>query len=134
MTSKLILIIDDDSDDRSFFIDALKEFDSNIETLEAENGQDAINKLKSLSNLPHYIFLDLNMPIMNGTEFLTHLNTDPNLNNIPVVIHTTSVSPEDMKLTSELGAKYYLPKTSELSKLPSKIKFAINMIDSMAVK
>lgn len=134
MTSKLILIIDDDSDDRSFFVDALKELNNTYIAMEAEHGQDAIIKLQNLSKLPDYIFLDLNMPIMNGSEFLSYLNADVLLNTIPVIIHTTSVSPEDMKITSELGAKYYLPKTSDLSKLPSKIQFAINMTDAMTVK
>lgn len=129
MNVKVVMIVDDDADDRMFFQESLKELNASVACLEAENGAQALSLLKETITLPQYIFLDLNMPIMNGIEFLHAISSDPALKQIPVIVYTTSVSPDDMKITSELGARYYLPKTAEISKLPAKLQFAITMVD-----
>lgn len=132
MEFKLIMIVDDDVDDRFFLETAIHKINDNISCLHAINGEDGIKQLKALTILPKFIFLDLNMPVMNGKEFLSLLKSDENLKHIPVIIYTTSVSSEDMKFTSELGAAYYLPKTADLEKLPAKVSFAIDMINRLA--
>lgn len=128
------MIVDDDVDDRSFFRDAIRTINPLYKSMEAEHGEDALLQLKNRTQLPDYIFLDLNMPVMNGIEFLSQLSKEPLLKDIPVIVYTTSVSPSDMNATKDLGAKYYLPKSADLSKLPSKILFAIDMVDATAVK
>jgi CheY-like chemotaxis protein len=132
MELKVVMIVDDDTDDRLFFREAVQELNASVTCLEATDGTNALKTLKQQEVLPQYIFLDLNMPIMNGIEFLRTISVDPVLKSIPVIVYTTSVSPDDMKITSELGARYYLPKTAELSKLPTKLQFAINMVDKVA--
>lgn len=133
MELNLVMIIDDDADDRFFLETAIQKINNNINVLQAKNGEEAIAQLKGLKVYPEFIFLDLNMPVMNGVEFLKLLKSDENLKHIPIVIYTTSVSPEDMKVTSELGAAYFLPKTADLGKLPSKVLFAIDMINRLAI-
>ena len=133
MELKRIMIIDDDEDDRLFFQDAVKKIDPSAQCIEAENGAVGLSALKEMHTLPQYIFLDLNMPVMNGVSFLKEITRNNNLKNIPVIVYTTSVSPDDMKITSELGARYYLPKTADLKKLPTKIAFAITMVNSLTV-
>ncbi|MES2516419.1 MAG: response regulator, partial [Bacteroidota bacterium] len=128
MELQLIMIVDDDKDDRFFFEEALKKINPEMTCIHAMHGEDALEKLKPLTVLPQFIFLDLNMPVMNGVGFLEQLNAHPAFRQIPVIVYTTSVSEYDMKITRELGAKYYLPKTAEIEKLPAKITFAIDMI------
>jgi CheY-like chemotaxis protein len=131
MELKVVMIVDDDADDRLFFKEAVQELNASVTCLEATDGAQALKTLKQQQALPQYLFLDLNMPIMNGIEFLRNISIDPVLKCIPIIVYTTSVSPDDMKVTSELGARYYLPKTAEISKLPAKLQFAINMVDKV---
>jgi CheY-like chemotaxis protein len=113
---KNILLVDDDSDDQFFFSDALKEVDRNIRIYTADNGADALNKIK-VPPPPDLIFLDLNMPVMNGFEFIAEIRKVDKLKNIPVVIYTTSSNNHDMEAAFKLGAKQYLIKPTEFSKL-----------------
>lgn len=69
-----------------------------LNILEAENGELALNLLYSIkkdSDLPDFILLDLNMPVMNGKEFLAIIRKDKRLCHIPVTIHTTSTNAVD---------------------------------------
>jgi len=65
-----IFLIDDDEDDLFFFKDALELIYPTLRCDTATNGKTAIDKLKVSSSLPDLIFLDLNMPVMDGFEFL----------------------------------------------------------------
>ena len=68
-TKLKIILVDDDEDDRLFFADALQGLQMDTELLEFKNGKDCIQYLESSSDeLPNLIFLDLNMPVMNGFE------------------------------------------------------------------
>src|SRR6185369_504496 len=90
-----VLLVDDDDDDQVMFLDALGEISNDVECITMNNGVEAIKSLKILRPLPSIIFLDLNMPLMNGFECLKHLKKDEQYKKIPVVIFTTSNSPED---------------------------------------
>src|ERR1051325_9789359 len=87
---KIICLVDDDADDRFFFQTAVKKIDGSYECITAQNGEDTLAKLRTATRLPDYIFLDLNMPFMNGKECLMELKKDERLKNIPVIIYTTS--------------------------------------------
>jgi CheY-like chemotaxis protein len=128
MTSiKNILLIDDDADDQLLFTDALREIDSGIGCLIANNGKDALEQLKNFSNLPDILFLDLNMPFLNGYELLKHLKTETRLSEIPVVIFTTSNDRKDAELAQQLGAHFFLSKPNEFSKLRMKLAYILSM-------
>ncbi|MEO8147792.1 MAG: response regulator [Bacteroidia bacterium] len=118
---KIIMIIDDDSDDRFFFIEAVREIDASIECREAQQGVEALEQLRNSDSLPDFIFLDLNMHLMDGWQCLAELKKDECLKNIPVIIYTTSNFKEDMDLTIKQGAVYYLVKPSDISNLPGEI-------------
>ena len=62
----------------------------------AKNGLEALQKLKEDEQLPNLIVLDLNMPVMNGWEFLDTVQQLPHLKAIPVIIISSSVDPEDI--------------------------------------
>ena len=101
-TRKIIMIVDDDPDDRAFFCEALSEVDASIECICLKGGEEAIEHLEESSNeFPDFIFLDLNMPRMDGKQCLKQLKSNSNLSSIPVVIYTTSKSKEDIEETKD---------------------------------
>ena len=107
----LLLLIDDDSDDQHVFAEALSEIDDSINLFTASNGLEALEALRqTTSRLPDLIFLDLNMPKMNGKQFLKEIKSEPNLQDIPVVIYTTSSANADKEETLDLGAISFIVK------------------------
>ena len=121
LINKNIFLIDDDEDDQLFFKEALRDIDPGINCLISNNGKDALKTLKQASVLPDLIFLDLNMPIMNGFECLRSLKNEIGLSIIPVVIFTTSNDPRDVQLTHQNGADVFLSKPNDFSLLKLKL-------------
>jgi CheY-like chemotaxis protein len=112
---KYVLIIDDDEDDRDLFSVALQAVDPSSVCVQSTNGQEALKFLrKNLKNLPDFIFLDLNMPRVNGKQCVSELKRDDQLKHIPVVIYTTSKLVEDKDEMARLGAIDFITKPSRL--------------------
>jgi len=120
---KLFLVIDDDSDDREFFQEALSEIDETAQCVHAEDGVDGLHKLRGMDETPDFIFLDLNMPRMDGWQCLTEIKKDDKLKDIPVIIFSTSSSQRDKDSTYSLGASYFLTKPTDYKKLCTAISF-----------
>ncbi|HEX8577788.1 MAG TPA: response regulator [Flavobacterium sp.] len=116
MKYNYILQIDDDAEDCDFFSEALQSV-SNATYLAIHNAKDALIKLEKKVVIPDIIFLDLNMPKMNGTEFLIELKKREFLKHIPVIIFSTSPVTEMMFQTKDLGACDYITKPSDYSTL-----------------
>jgi CheY-like chemotaxis protein len=117
MQNTLCLLIDDDSDDREIFIEALKDIGKPFDCITAENGLEALNILKNTDRLPDFIFLDLNMPIMSGKQCLQEIKKIPAFNTIPVIIYTTSAYSNDIEETKRLGAAHFVSKPSSIAAL-----------------
>jgi CheY-like chemotaxis protein len=117
-----IFLIDDDEDDQLFFIDALESIDPLLQCDTAGNGKVALEKLLSSDPLPDIIFLDLNMPVMNGFEFLMHIKNEMLVNKIPVGIFTTSNIIDDIKKSKKLGAKFFFTKPNDFQVLCTKLQ------------
>lgn len=111
MTS-VVLYVEDDEEDVLIFKELLNDIDPSIKYLHAKNGKEALALLDNLVIQPDYIFLDINMPIMDGQGFLTEMKKDSRFQSIPVVMYTTSTRPDDKKLFTGLGAKEYIVKPS----------------------
>ena len=122
MKTHKILLVDDDADDQFFFMDAISNIDSSLHCEVANNGIEAIDHLKTIPPPPSVIFLDLNMPMMNGYECLEKIKQLPEFKEIPVVIFTTSSNPKDKEITKKLGAKIFLTKTSDFRQLQIQLK------------
>jgi CheY-like chemotaxis protein len=124
-----LLIVDDDEDDRDLFCDAVSVVDPDISCIMARNGEEALNALKS-DHLPRpdLIFLDLNMPRVNGVQCLREIKKHPVLHRIPVVIYTTSKLKEDKEITRKLGAIHFITKPSSLRELCDEIEVAISKV------
>jgi len=121
MITGKILLIDDDDDDQLIFKDALKEIHFICDCLIANNGLEALAILASETENPAIIFLDLNMPLMNGVEFLIHIKKEKAFADIPVVIFSTSNNPTDKAQMLRLGAKLFITKTSNFKLLIDKL-------------
>lgn len=91
-----ILLIEDDTIEIMKFNRVLKTIESNHKIIEANNGEEALEILKEKENTPDIIILDLNMPRINGIEFLGILKQDPVLKYIPAIILTTSNNHTDI--------------------------------------
>lgn len=105
-----ILLIDDDEDDREIFVEVVSDLDGSAVLTTAINGADGFAKIAATDQLPNIIFLDLNMPVMNGTEFLRKIKAEEKLRNIPVVILTTSSDEWVVREARALGAGAVISK------------------------
>ena len=114
---KTIFIIDDDIDDQEILITAIQELDETITCVTALNGKEGLAKLKSKEVAPALIFLDLNMPAMNGFQFLEHVKENDELREIPVVVFSTSSNSSDVQQTRRLGAIDFFTKPTSFLKL-----------------
>jgi CheY-like chemotaxis protein len=112
-----ILLIDDDEDDQFIFLAAIKEAAPGYACRVSNNGPEGLCALTSNSSKPDFIFLDLNMPLMNGFEFLVILMNDVKLSGIPVIIFSTSDNPADKKRARDLGALKFITKTANIQLL-----------------
>ena len=125
-TPKIIMIVDDDADNIEFFCDALSEIDPAIKCISARGGEEALTLLKNNPRqVPDFIFLDINMPKMDGMQCLESFKSDMNLSSIPIIMYTTSKSQEDIASTKKLGATYFLTKPSKFSELKEAIQYIL---------
>ena len=107
----LIALADDDHEDRALFELAINQIDIETDLKLFKNGLELIQYLRRPETiLPNIIFLDLNMPSMNGFECLKELKRDPGLQGITVVIYSTSSSEKDINETFLNGANIYVNK------------------------
>lgn len=112
-----IFHIDDDQDDIDFFVAAIEYLSDGVSCFSFTNASKALQKLVSGELIPDVIFLDLNMPIINGQEFLATLKSTAGLQDIPVIIlSTASDSLIAYKLKAE-GASGFLTKPTSIKEL-----------------
>lgn len=110
MKKHTILLVEDDDLDIISVQRSLKNIESEYELLTAYNGIEALNLLQHQAILPDVILLDLNMPKMNGIEFLRTLRASDSLKHIPVFIMTTSSESADRDQAEELGISGFIIK------------------------
>lgn len=111
VTNKPILLVEDDQVDTMTVIRALKEIHVTNRLVHLENGEEAVSYLRDPeSEKPCIILLDLNMPIMNGIEFLQVVKHDDYLKRIPVVVLTTSEEQQDKVNSFNMGVAGYMAK------------------------
>ncbi|MBF0126599.1 MAG: response regulator [Magnetococcales bacterium] len=109
--TKPILLVEDDRVDAMTVQRALKKIHVSNSLTTVGNGEDALERLRNPENeKPCIILLDLNMPRMNGIEFLTFIKADENLKKIPVVVLTTSKDEMDRVKSFDNGAAGYMVK------------------------
>jgi len=111
VSNKPILLVEDDKVDVMTVMRSLKEIRVTNPVVNKENGEDALSYLRDPAReKPCIILLDLNMPIMNGIEFLQVVKQDSQLRRIPVVVLTTSEEQQDKVNSFDLGVAGYMAK------------------------
>ncbi|MEO7558850.1 MAG: response regulator [Nitrosospira sp.] len=110
-TNRPILLVEDDQVDTMTVMRALKEIHVTNPVVHLENGEEALLYLQDpASEKPCIILLDLNMPIMNGIEFLQVVKHNEQLKRIPVIVLTTSEEQQDKMSSFNLGVAGYVVK------------------------
>ena len=111
VSNRPILLIDDDDVDVMTIKRALKEIEVSNPVVVCENGEQGLAYLADpASERPCIILLDLNMPIMNGIEFLQHAKHNEEIKSIPVIVLTTSEEQQDKVSSFSLGVAGYMAK------------------------
>ncbi len=124
-----IVLADDDIDDYSFFKEALKGFSLPTHLTTVSDGEELIQLLTNDTyELPDVVFLDLNMPRKNGFECLAEIKLSKKLQQLPVIIYSTSFHQKIAELLYKNGANYYISKPSEISALKKAVQQTITLI------
>jgi CheY-like chemotaxis protein len=126
-----ILLIDDDDDDQFIILTALENVAPGSHCDISNNALEAFEYLHTRIETPDMIFLDLNMPLMNGFEFLLILRNDPRFSRIQVIIFSTSDSPEDQERAKELGGLQFITKTADIELLKKDLRHIIYKTGAM---
>jgi len=111
-----ILFSDDDTDDALLFTQAADLLSTPVLLSFAEDGEQLMRYL-SKELLPDMIFLDLNMPVKNGIECLESIRADKRFDALPIIIYTTSDSPNDINACYTLGANLYIVKPNSFESI-----------------
>ena len=121
-----ILLADDDTDDCIFFKEALEELKLPAHLTVVCDGEKLMQVLTDESKeLPNVLFLDINMPRKNGYECLTAIKNNKKLENLPIVMFSTSNSRDKIKMVFKSGAHIYIHKPGDFTQLKQVIRHAL---------
>jgi len=119
---KNILHIEDNIGDIVLTKEAFKHTPYEVKIESASNGLEGLKKIENNESLPDLVLLDINMPIMDGKEFLNKFKTNEAYKNVPVVVLTTSNKPTDILECYNLSANAYVTKDHSFSAFLESIK------------
>jgi len=119
----ILLCIDDDQEDMELFQEAVSIIDKSSVCVFASNGREGLDILRN--TIPDCIFLDINMPIMDGKETLMKIRRDRRFKSIPVFILSTTRDNYEVELCRALGANRFLVKPGSFSELVDCIRSVI---------
>lgn len=122
-----IFYADDDLEDLDFFTEVANAIDRDIKVVTHEDGNKLIDALHNPPPSPNIIFLDLNMPGKNGFDVLEELRATERLNQIPIVIFSTSADEKNIAKSKLLGANFYLPKLPSYEAFKKSIEDTLNI-------
>lgn len=115
----IILCIDNDQEDIELFEEAVATIEQEAKVISAPDGRLGLALLHSLAleALPNYIFLDINMPYLNGKETLIEIRKHARYNHIQIVMQSTGLTPKDSLQYQQLGATHFLAKACSMKEL-----------------
>ncbi len=112
-----VLYIDDDQDDREVFQEAVFSIDPKILCYFANDGEAGMNSLRTMIVMPDLIFVDVNMPVMDGKQFLLEAKRTQGIEGIPIIMYSTTTNEAEIKLYSRLGAFDFIIKPGSFNEL-----------------
>jgi CheY-like chemotaxis protein len=134
MTAKTFLLVDDDRDDTELFTEAIEAVDASVRFYCATDGREALDKLSAkVIVAPDLIFLDINMPEMNGWQLLNRLKHDQDLKDIPVIMYSTSSQIKDRKDASASGALCFFTKPNSFVHLKKILEVVVSCMQQDAL-
>ena len=119
--SESILYVDDDRDDHEIFVEVVNSINPTTIVYCTEEAKMALALLRKLPILPQLIFLDMNMPMMNGLDFLREVRNESKFESIRIVVFTTSLRRQDEQECLRLGATDYIVKPSSFSSMQEEL-------------
>ncbi|MCO6149135.1 response regulator [Flavobacterium sp. NRK1] len=122
-----IFYTDDDPDDQGFFLEIIQTINKDYKVVIQNNGQELLDALDNAPQHPHIVFLDINMPGMNGLEILKIIRDSENHKTLPIIMFSTSRDEKTIARSRELGANFYLPKLELFDHLKKSIEHAITI-------
>jgi len=123
------LLVDDDSDDSDLIFEVLNEIDLTVKYTYAMDGPEALDILER-GYIPSIIFLDINMPGMNGWQCLSKLKANKRFKDIPVLMYSTSSYPHEIEKAFQLGALAFFTKPNHYSLLKKNIQDVLNALNN----
>ena len=129
MQNLLVFLIDDDIDDQEIFEMALKEVQPLAQCIFADDGIFALEKLKTdASFLPHVIFIDINMPRMNGVQCLSEIKRSSRFHHIPAFMYSTSAESTIVEECLKIGASGFIKKEIYLEDLQKQLTQVLRQV------
>jgi CheY-like chemotaxis protein len=102
----IILLVDDDPEDRELIMEVLKEIDPAVRCITAGNGEEALRLLSvDLTVIPDLVIMDINMPFMNGIKCLERIRQFGKLQTLAVIMYSTTIRDEDRKQIERFNAE-----------------------------
>jgi DNA-binding response OmpR family regulator len=125
-----VFYADDDPEDCELFAEALLLIEPSITSIIARDGEEALAYLQNTQQLPDYIFLDINMPLVNGKECLIEIKKNDTLKKIPVIMYSTTSDTKEIKEYYKLGAHDFLIKPNHFDTLCECLESIFNLSKS----
>lgn len=119
-------MVEDDKDDQDFFLMALEGIENVTLYAVVNNGKEALERLREAIIFPDLIFSDINMPLMNGMEYLTEMIKNPKTKNIPIIMLTTDT--KNGELAIKMGAKACMKKPTDETTFRSQLQRIISCV------
>lgn len=123
----VVLNIDDDPEDLEIFYKAVKTVNPMAKCLLARDAREALGILRD-TIVPHYIFLDIHMPMMDGKTVLSALRRNKRLESVPVVMYSTRIDPSETEEYAALGATEFLNKHNDFRGLCHALELLLKKI------
>lgn len=120
-----VLLADDDKDDREIFSDMLADVDKSVVYEGVKDGMAAIEALANKKTKPDIIFVDINMPVMNGWDLLKELKSNIEYEDIPVIIYSTSTGARERKTALDLGALCFVTKPESVKLIRTMLEIVV---------
>ena len=124
---KTLLLIEDDEINRQFLLEILQE---DYVVLTAANGQHGLDILEKEAQSISAILLDIQMPVMNGFQFLKHVENNSDYNRIPILVTTVLDGEEDEKECLKLGVSDFIVKPYSPLLVKMRVENIIHMTES----